>query len=428
MKSGRRNSAVALAAAVAVLTTALCAEEEWKEKDRDKARKAAEEAVERWNPSQQFTFKVCDEVFRRTCRPQHSPLYMFYPEHYGRRNVLQLHPFSRELPGGIETTIRVPPSAADLRFVVSGHEREGVDVGWSVKINGKEVFSETIKTKGKWKDITVPVKEYAGQEVKMQIDVSATGWNFEFLFLDRVGFVGDRLSADTGRIRVLCEQFAWPVAAVEIADLCLGTLECAVAQFEKPGLGYKHTGIGQAEATDVKAIKVVKSAPDGCVVEVTTERTESEETKRRFEAVYRLTMVAGQNSFESRLISIKNTDNVAYEVRGYCHRLRPADSIAEPVGFQDCAGSILGTAFLGGAALRPGDFDFAMRSRQAGGYGDIIRKVSARIEPGFTWEGRDEPAVLIFAGKGDSGQALFKAAQQARAAAASPKPVGTMKY
>lgn len=400
----------------------------WEGARRDSARKAAEEAVSRWNPFQPFTFKIGDDVYSRSVPPKHSPLYVFYPEHFGRRNVLQMHPYDLEVPNGIEAKVRVPPQAGHLRFLVAGHDHPGVDVGWDVKINGRVVLSEILKTGGQWKVVRVPIREYAGQEVVLRIEARATGWNFEFLFLGAVGFAGDLFTADGRILELSFEQFAPESAKIDVGGARLGGLECVVAQFEKEGLGYKKTGVGWAEADDVTKVQVIESKPDRCVVEVTVQRTHSEETKRAFEATCRFTMYAGQNWFEARLVAIRNTDKVAYEVRGYGHRLRPADAAAEPVGFPDCVGAICRPYLLGALARTPDDFGLAMLSRGAGGYGEITRKLSAKLAPGAEWKGDDEPALVVFTGKGSNGAALFKAAQTTRSASAAPSSIGEIHY
>ena len=96
MNAGRDSTIflAAFLAGVAVVAGPLRAEETWDEKKREKGKKDAEEALAKWDASQPFRFKVKEDVYARTKRPKFSgPFYVYYPEHYGRGHVLQLHPF-----------------------------------------------------------------------------------------------------------------------------------------------------------------------------------------------------------------------------------------------------------------------------------------------------------------------------------------------
>ncbi|MEW6360323.1 MAG: hypothetical protein AB1696_28575 [Planctomycetota bacterium] len=407
----------------------LGADEAWEEAKRKEARTKAAEAVRAWAASEPLPFRLPDDAYTAERPPKHGgPLHQFYAEQYGRPGVLQLHPYEMDVPSAIEAKILVPANAKELTFVVSSHENPAADVGWDVQIDGKTVLSETLKTGGRWKAVGVPVQEYAGREATLRIAARAEGWSHEFLFLDHVGVAGNRLSAQADPIRLVVQQFDSSLARVHVGKTYIGALECVVAQFEREGLGYKKSGAGCAEATHAKEIKVVEGGYERCIVDVTMSRDSSKEAMRRFEATFRLTLYAGQNWFESRLVSIKNTDAAPYEVRGYGYLLRPGDIGAAPVGYPGCAGSILNALFFGAFEQAPGDFSFAACRREAGGCGDITRKLSATLKPGDVWDGAAEPPVVLFVGEGAVGEAMFRETHRLRPAVKEPKPYGRIVY
>lgn len=223
------------------------------------------------------------------------------------------------------------------------------------------------------------------------------------------------LSADNGLIEIHFEQPSHPFLNLFRRGQWVGSLDGAVAQFEKRGIGYKKAGIGSAYPSRVKSLRVEKKEASECAVEVTLERTVSLETQRMFEATYRIELAPGRAWFTSRLVSVKNTDAIPYELRGYYHLLQPKTSAAVPRSYGQIGGWI-GSAPSVGAVQRTLD-DFTLGFRKVGveACGEIARSLKAPLQPGMTWTG-DEPPLLIFVAPTADEKEFLKAARETQAA------------
>ncbi|MEW6357387.1 MAG: hypothetical protein AB1696_13740 [Planctomycetota bacterium] len=208
-------------------------------------------------------------------------------------------------------------------------------------------------------------------------------------------FKGHMVSADNGPLRLLFDQSLPRLVSIHVDRQPIGSVECSLAQFETPGVGYKGTGIESSSATGIKTIEVKKNTPTECVVHVTAERSLSESCRRKFEASYEFTLIAGQPWFKSRLLSVKNTDTMAYTVRGYYHLLTPALDSAKPQVFPTVALWLSEGSTLGCMMDETEPFTLGLRKAADGPHGDITRALDIRIEPGMTWQG-NEPEVVIF--------------------------------
>ncbi|NOZ21858.1 MAG: hypothetical protein GXP25_12320 [Planctomycetes bacterium] len=207
----------------------------------------------------------------------------------------------------------------------------------------------------------------------------------------------NHLIIDNRALRLVIEEGEGPIVSIRQGGKGVGRLECLIAQFEKKGVGYKKTGIDSAPAQRVKSFTLKKDTPGKQVAEVVVERTTSEPAKRKFEAAYRLTVPDNEPWFESKLVSVKNTDDVEYRLIGYYHRLQPAGGIERPKAhaWENLAAWIAQENFLGAFAARPGDFCFGFRA----GFGDTTRNVQAPLPPGQTWNS-SEPGVILYFGEG----------------------------
>ncbi|NOZ23193.1 MAG: hypothetical protein GXP25_19135 [Planctomycetes bacterium] len=215
------------------------------------------------------------------------------------------------------------------------------------------------------------------------------------------------------------------IVSTTVDKKSVGGLQCRLAQFEKKGVGYKKTGVGFPGPARVKTFDVKERSASKCVVDVTCQWTESRETERKFEAVYRITVAAGQPWFESRLISIKNTDRVPYVVRGYYQQLQPADSKkAKPRCFEACAVWCQAPKAMGVAIRNPGDFALALRMDNGLARGDVTRELRVTLPPGQTWQGQ-EPGVFVFLMDATSDRAAIEMRQKILS---RPAPAGTLTY
>jgi len=208
-----------------------------------------------------------------------------------------------------------------------------------------------------------------------------------------------------------------------------GSMRAALAQFEKKGTGYKKTGVGWAEANQVVNIEIDSKRSDLCVVDVTVERTESRETQRKYQATYQFRIPLNTPWFESRFLSLKNTDGIEYEVRGYWHKLQPPVSDAEPHCHDWIAAWVSAAGGIGAMSRNGSDYTLALRSREGRPHGDITRSFVRKVGPGFEAFAKDPGLIIFVAEKGLPEDVLkgglrIKAADTARAEAPNPMIAG----
>ncbi|MEW6354827.1 MAG: LamG-like jellyroll fold domain-containing protein [Planctomycetota bacterium] len=230
--------------------------------------------------------------------------------------------------------------------------------------------------------------------------------------------------ADNGVIKLCFEKPGPTYLSIFHNGHFAGRLGGAIAMFEKQGMGYKGSGVGSAYPTAVKGVDVKAQTASECVVDVTLERTVSEEAMRKFEATYRVTLRPGRSWFESRLVQVKNSDTVKFELRGYYHILQPKSIGTAP----RCYGSIGGWVGASPSAgvICPDDFTPGFRKVEDRLYGEITRRIVAPIAPG-TWREGEEPAVIIFAVPSEDAEQLYRTAREVQH---NPDPplTGAIKY
>ena len=236
---------------------------------------------------------------------------------------------------------------------------------------------------------------------------------------------GPVLGVDNGKM-VLDFGDGLDIVRIRMGGKHVASLRCAIAQFEKEGIGYKGTGIGSPGPAVAKAFEVKERTASECVVDVTCEWPHSEATKRRFEAVYRITVLAGRPWFESRLVSIRNTDTVDYDGVGYYHMLQPVGrGNAVPKCFPACAAWVRGQQLIGAAVESEDDFQLGLRRGTDGEpHGDITRKAKMRLPAGKNWQ-EQEPSVFVFVSDDPSAQEIVRMREEILS---RPAPDGALKY
>jgi len=233
-------------------------------------------------------------------------------------------------------------------------------------------------------------------------------------------FKGNYVTVDNGPLRLAFAEGDTPLVAIQRDGKLVGQLECRIAQFEKEGIGYKGTGIGVAEAGTIKHVEVKTNEPKRCAIHVTAARLESAPMARQFEATYELTIHAGQEWLETKLLSVKNTDRMPYELRGYFHRLQPAGG-AKPKAwcYPAFAGWIWDSTILGATARGEDDFTLGLRLADDTPHGDITRKLATKLNPGDTWS-EPQPAAIVFVARGAKPKALVHESGRVLKIATSP--------
>ena len=235
---------------------------------------------------------------------------------------------------------------------------------------------------------------------------------------------GPVLAIDNGKMKLHFGN-GIKIVGVTVDKKPIGGLECRLAQFEKEGVGYKNTGVGFPGPARVKRFEVKERSASRCAVDVTCEWTESKAAARKFEAVYRITVAVGQPWFESRLISIKNTDSVPYNVRGYYQQLQPADSEkAVPKCFPACAVWLQTPKVIGVAIENAEDFALGLRKDEGQAKGEVTRALDVKLAPGKTWEGKEPPVFVFVMDQAAEGDVI----EMRERILSRPQPAGALTY
>lgn len=126
------------------------------------------ESISLWNPG----WKVDAPDFERT------PVKL--GEYYGKTNVLLLHPFpDKKTPASFEQKMKIEKTK--LRLKVAADDRG--DWLLKVSVNGQVVKEAVVDhEKPRWKDITIDLAKWKGQEVTIRLEVHANGWSYEFAY------------------------------------------------------------------------------------------------------------------------------------------------------------------------------------------------------------------------------------------------------
>ncbi|HAN96838.1 MAG TPA: dehydrogenase [Planctomycetaceae bacterium] len=108
-------------------------------------------------------------------------------EHAGRRGAIRVHPIDRETPCRIEGKIEVPRGERVVWRLPLSHDPRG-DWRVVVRVDGEMVADESIGTatvRDGWLDLQLDLTRWAGQQVDLSIDCTASGWSWEFAYLGR---------------------------------------------------------------------------------------------------------------------------------------------------------------------------------------------------------------------------------------------------
>lgn len=113
----------------------------------------------------------------------------------GRRDVLRVHPVSRDEAGVLRGKVKVPSADRALWELPVTHDERG-DCRIEIRVNGEQssvidLNAETFPEG--WGNVRVDLARWADQEVEMEIRVVATEWSWEFAYLARPTFQGAKL-------------------------------------------------------------------------------------------------------------------------------------------------------------------------------------------------------------------------------------------
>jgi putative membrane-bound dehydrogenase-like protein len=146
---------------------------------QDEARVGPEsdgESVALWNPN----WRVLAPSFEGTPRKWVSL--------FGRRNVLETHPFDDNKPAALESHVTVPESGAVLEIDVASHERGD----WELRVfaQGELLLRQVVDRRGgDWHTVAIDLSRFAGKEIDLRAENAADDWAWEFGYWGRIELV-----------------------------------------------------------------------------------------------------------------------------------------------------------------------------------------------------------------------------------------------
>lgn len=128
------------------------------------------ESVSLWNPD----WKVSAPDFERTP--------VKFAEYHGKTNVLMMHPFpDKKTPASLERKVKIQAGKTKLKFNVAADDRGD----WKLKVmaNGQEIKTLIVDhEKPRWKSVEIDLAKFEGQEITLNLEAHANGWNMEFAY------------------------------------------------------------------------------------------------------------------------------------------------------------------------------------------------------------------------------------------------------
>jgi putative heme-binding domain-containing protein len=128
------------------------------------------ESVSLWNPD----WKVSAPDFERTP--------VKFAEYHGKTNVLMMHPFpDKKTPASLERKVKIEAGKTKLKFNVAADDRGD----WKLKVmaNGQELQTLIVDhEKPRWKSLEIDLTKFEGQEITLNLEAHANGWNMEFAY------------------------------------------------------------------------------------------------------------------------------------------------------------------------------------------------------------------------------------------------------
>ena len=112
----------------------------------------------------------------------------FHASHRGQNNVLYLHPANRETPVVLSRTVTLSDKNPCLFLKIASWD-EGSDFLLSVRVNGKYAMPDRLVCTSDvepWEDLVVPLFDWRGSLVKIEIVLSANNWWSERAQLARI--------------------------------------------------------------------------------------------------------------------------------------------------------------------------------------------------------------------------------------------------
>jgi putative membrane-bound dehydrogenase-like protein len=114
-------------------------------------------------------------------------------EHSGRPGVLRTHPIDQETPTKLVRKLRVPEGKRTRLVIDVAHDKQG-DWQLVVRANGQPLHETDVSkqtTEQGWSEVTVDLSPLAGQEVELELENRANGWDYEFGYWGSVDVISE---------------------------------------------------------------------------------------------------------------------------------------------------------------------------------------------------------------------------------------------
>ena len=112
----------------------------------------------------------------------------FWAHHRGQDNIIRFHPLNKETPVILKRTVKLSDKNPCLFLKVSSFDGKS-DFALSVRVNGKVAMPERIVCTSDlepWEDFVVPLFDWRGDSVEIEIVTRANGWWCEWSHFARI--------------------------------------------------------------------------------------------------------------------------------------------------------------------------------------------------------------------------------------------------
>jgi len=120
----------------------------------------------------------------------------YQEEYLHRRNVLLTHPPREGVPVVFTRSMMLPSGSSALVMEVASYRQGDFEV--EVLVDGQLVCRQAVESKDGYKRIRVPLSEWAGYSVKLEIRQQPTGWMYEHAYWSRIEIVSGKNAEKKG--------------------------------------------------------------------------------------------------------------------------------------------------------------------------------------------------------------------------------------
>ena len=138
----------------------------------------------------------------------------FYASHRGQDNIIRLHPVNMETPVVLSRTVKLSSKNPCLFLRIASWNEES-DFLLSVRVNGKAAMPDRLVCTSDvepWEDLVVPLFDWRGRSVEIEIILSANNWWCEWSHLARIEIAegnGQEKYGLTGIADLIVDGYTW---------------------------------------------------------------------------------------------------------------------------------------------------------------------------------------------------------------------------